>query len=167
MLLAQLCGETVRVAGSQDGKPRQWLSQPIDRKCGDPLAKGGGVDGILDLFRNFASRYQDPRFEIGLSFDGLKDLAPNLALIEPRRAPVSACLEYEVSGAGSTAVASSLVARASTAERNVEQFAERRLCKALQAAGLGAKQDGLKLIARIWYAIALVSTGRHESFFAE
>ena len=149
MLPAELCGKTVRIAGRQDGQPGQWLPQPIDRNCGDPLAKGSGVNDFLDLFRNFASRYENPRLKVGLSFDRLQDLAPNPAFIETCRGLVAACLEYEVSGPGSAAVASSLVARASPAERDIEQVAERRLCKAFQAGGLGAKQDGLKLIARV------------------
>ena len=55
MLLAEYRSKTLRAAGREDGKFRQRLSQPIDRECGDPMAKGGGVNGVLDLFRNFAS----------------------------------------------------------------------------------------------------------------
>ena len=55
MLFAELRRKFVRYAGRQDGKLGQWLPQPVDRECGDPLSKGGGVNCILDLFRKFAS----------------------------------------------------------------------------------------------------------------
>ena len=150
VLFAELRRKSVRAAGREDGKLGQWLRQPIDRECGNSLAKGGGVNGVLNLFWNFASRYENPSLEVGLSFDRLQDLAPNPAFIETCRGLVAARLEYEVSGSRSAAVATSLVARAGPAERDIEQVAERGLCETLQAAGIGAKQDLSKLIARVW-----------------
>ena len=150
MLVAELRRKTLRAAGRQDGEFGERLPQPIDRECGYSVAKGGGVDGVLDLFRNFASRYEDPSLEVGLSFYRLQDLAPNPAFIETRGGLVAARLVYEVSDARHAAVATSLIARASIAERDIKQIAERGLCKALQAAGLGVKQNLSKLIAGVW-----------------
>ena len=97
MLLAELGGEEVRAAGGESGKLRQRTRQPVDRDSGDAAAKGGLVHGVLDLFRNFLSRNQEPGFKIGVAFASLIDFTADAALVESGVRPVAPGLEYKVS----------------------------------------------------------------------